>query len=142
MRLIAVQMVPLTLFLTNLLTLRVTNFKGIDFAANYSFDSADMFGMDIGNVALGYNGTYTMKNEFEAFAGDTLFDCAGLFGNNCGEPDPTYRHFVTADVSKGALNANVTWQLIGGVTDGNIIDGSKLLSQLTSLVQNTISIHH
>ena len=98
--------------------------QGIDFAANYSFDSADMFGMDIGNVALGYNGTYTMKNEFEAFAGDTLFDCAGLFGNNCGEPDPTYRHFVTADVSKGALNANVTWQLIGGVTDGNIIDGS------------------
>jgi len=98
--------------------------RGIDIAAGYSFDTADVFGSDWGNVALNYLGTYTMENEFEAFAGDTLFDCSGLFGNNCGEPDPSYRHFVTANVSKGALNTNITWQMIGGVTDGNIIDGS------------------
>jgi len=96
--------------------------QGIDIAANYAFDTADMFGMDLGQVSLGYNGTYNIKNEFEAFAGDTLFDCAGLFGNNCGEPDPSYRHFVAVDVAKGALNANVTWQMLGGVKDGNIID--------------------
>jgi len=107
--------------------------KGIDFAANYSFDTADVLGMDFGNVALGYNGTYTMENEFEAFAGDTLFDCAGFFGNNCGEPNPTYSHFVSADVSKGAINANVTWQLVGGVTDGGVYDTPVTVQSVNSI---------
>ena len=57
--------------------------------------------------------------------GDQLFeDCAGLFGNNCGEPDPTYRHFVAVDLAKNSWVLNTTWQLIGGVRDGNVIDGS------------------
>jgi len=96
--------------------------KGIDVQASYSFDLADVMGMDWGNVDLNYLGTYTMNSKFQAFAGDTIFDCAGFFGNNCGEPDPAYRHYVTANLSKGALSTQVTWQLLGAVRDGGIFD--------------------
>jgi len=107
--------------------------RGIDVGASYSFDTADVFGSDWGHVDLNYLGTYTMENEFEAFAGDTLFDCAGLFGNNCGEPDPSYRHYVTANISKGALNTNITWQMIGSVTDGNVIDDPTNLQSVNKI---------
>jgi len=95
--------------------------RGIDVAASYSFDTADVLGMDWGNVNLNYLGTYTMNSKFQAFEGDTIFDCAGFFGNNCGEPDPTYRHYVTTALSKGALSGQVTWQLIGAVADGGVL---------------------
>ena len=110
--------------------------KGIDFAANYSFDTADAFGMDLGQVSLGYNGTYTMESKFQAELGARIDDCAGFFGNNCGEPDPTYRHFVALDVAKGALNANLTWQMLGSVKDGAPLDGSSEQSV------NKISAYH
>jgi iron complex outermembrane recepter protein len=92
--------------------------KGIDVSANYAFDMEDAIGMDLGNVNLSYLGTYTMENQFEGFAGDQLIDCAGFFGNRCGEPDPSYRHYITANLSKGPLTTQVTWQLIGSVNDG------------------------
>ncbi len=93
---------------------------GIDVGADYSFDMADVIGMDWGSVNLSYLGTYTMNTEFQAFAGDTIFDCAGNFGNNCGEPDPSYLHYITANLSKGSLSTQVTWQYLGGVQDGGI----------------------
>jgi len=95
---------------------------GIDVGANYSFDTADVIGADWGSVNLSYLGTYTMDTSFQAFAGDQIFDCAGFFGNNCGEPDASYRHYVTANLSKGPLTTQVTWQYTGGVRDGGVFD--------------------
>ena len=90
---------------------------GIDIAANYGFDAGSF-----GDISLNYNGTVTFENEFQAFEGDTIFDCAGRFGNNCGEPDPSYRHRATGTWSKGDWNTQIVWQLLGSVDDGGELD--------------------
>ena len=93
-----------------------TSLKGIDFAAEYGFDIGD-----IGDISLNYLGTVTLENEFQAFEGDTVFDCAGRFGNNCGEPDPSYRHRMSGNWSNGSWSSQIVWQFLGGVDDGNEI---------------------
>ena len=96
-----------------------TSLKGIDIAAQYNFEAGD-----IGDFNLNYLGTVTLENEFQAFEGDTIFDCAGLFGNNCGEPDPEYRHRVSGAWIKDSWTTQIVWQLLGSVDDGGIIDGT------------------
>ena len=91
---------------------------GIDIAANLRTNTDFLGGGLLGDMYLNYLGTLVLSNEFQAFEGDTVFDCAGFFGNNCGEPDPDYRHYVTAGFSKGMLNTQLTWQMLGSVTDG------------------------
>ena len=94
-----------------------TSLNGLDFAASYNTELGG------GDLAVNYLGTYTLENTFLAFEGDTLFDCAGRFGNNCGEPDPSYRHRMTGQYSKGPWSTQLGWQLIGSVDDGADITG-------------------
>ena len=89
-----------------------TSLNGIDLAASYNTELGG------GDVSVNYLGTYTLENTFLAFEGDTVFDCAGRFGNNCGEPDPSYRHRMTGQYSKGPWSTQLGWQLIGSVEDG------------------------
>lgn len=87
--------------------------SGIDIAATYGFETASY-----GDFSINYLGTVTLDSEFQAFAGDTVFDCAGRFGNNCGEPDATYRHRATLGWSSGSWSSQLSWQLLGSVDDG------------------------
>ena len=95
----------------------VRTLNGIDLAAQYGFDAGE-----IGDFAFSYLGTVTLESESQAFAGDTVFDCAGLFGNNCGEPDPEYRHRLSGTWSKSDFTTQIVWQLLGSVDDGGILD--------------------
>ena len=94
-----------------------TSVAGIDIAANYGFDTADMMGSDWGRIDFSYLGTYNLENDFIAFAGDNTIECAGKFGVDCGTPDPTYRHRMVGKWSNGSVKAQVVWRLIGGVED-------------------------
>lgn len=94
-----------------------TSLNGIDLAASYSTSVGE-----IGDVQFDYLGTVTLENTFQAFEGDRVFDCAGRFGNNCGEPDPTYRHRMTGQWFKGPWSSQLSWQLIGSVVDGGDLD--------------------
>ena len=86
--------------------------RGIDIAAQYGFDLASY-----GDVRLNYLGTYNLQNDFEESDGGTVFECAGNFGIDCGEPDPTYRHRFTTNWSKDSVGVQVSWRLVGGVND-------------------------
>ena len=90
---------------------------GIDLAAQYGFEAGE-----IGDFNFNYLGTVTFESEFQAFEGDTIFDCAGLFGNNCGEPDPEYRHRLSGAWLKDSWTTQIVWQLLGSVDDGGILD--------------------
>ena len=94
-----------------------TSLKGVDIAAQYAYDAGN-----IGDFSFNYLGTITLENEFQAFEGDQIFDCAGRFGNNCGEPDPSYRHRLTGVWNNSDWTGQVTWQLIGSVDDGGDLD--------------------
>jgi len=86
--------------------------RGVDIAAQYGLDVGS-----IGNVSLNYLGTYNIQNDFEESDGGTLFECAGEFGLDCGEPDPTYRHRVTAGLDKDSWSFQTVWRLVGSVND-------------------------
>ena len=94
-----------------------TSLKGVDIAAQYTYDAGN-----IGDFSFNYLGTVTLENEFQAFEGDQIFDCAGRFGNNCGEPDPSYRHRLTGVWNNSDWTGQVTWQMLGSVDDGGELD--------------------
>ena len=110
----------------------VRTLNGIDLAAQYGFDAGE-----IGDFAFSYLGTVTLESESQAFAGDTVFDCAGLFGNNCGEPDPEYRHRLSGTWSKSDFTTQIVWQLLGSVDDGGILD-----DPVTTQVVDSIGTTH
>jgi len=96
--------------------------NGIDIAATYTLDTSD-FGLDVGDLSLNYLGTITFENSSQATADAPVVDRAGHFGSIVGEPDPTYRHRMTANLAKGDWSGQLSWELIGSVDNGATIDG-------------------
>lgn len=97
--------------------------EGIDIAANIRQNTDFLLDGFFGDVSVSYLGTLTLGDESQADPDADVFDCAGRFGNTCGEPNPTYRHFTTLGFSKGALSTNLTWQMIGSVEEGADVNG-------------------
>jgi len=91
--------------------------KGVDVAANYSMETADFFGSDFGGLRFTYLGTFVQENDFVAFAGADAIECAGNFGVDCGEPDPSYRHRLTTIWDTDRFSTQLAWRLVGEVDD-------------------------
>lgn len=96
--------------------------RGIDIAANYDIDTSDI-GINLGDLSIAYLGTVNLEASSQTTDASALAECQGHFGNACGEPDPEYRHRVTAGLSDGPWSGQLTWQLIGAVRNGVTIDG-------------------
>ncbi|MEL7454250.1 MAG: TonB-dependent receptor, partial [Pseudomonadota bacterium] len=64
--------------------------SGLDFQINYGFDA---FGY--GDVSLNYVSTVLFDLLTQSQPTSQAFDCAGLFDNACGTPNPEYRHNFT-----------------------------------------------
>lgn len=100
---------------TNIGGLKTT---GLDVAANYSMDLAD-YGWDRAGT-LGFAMVGTWLNELETDTGlglaRSVYDCAGFFGNQCGIPNPEWRHRFRVDWGTPieGLNVNGTWRYYGG----------------------------
>jgi len=96
---------------------------GIDISAQYAgFEIGDF-----GSLSLNYNGTINLQNDFLGAAAADLITCDGEFGTTCGEPDPAYRHRMTAGLDKDSWTGQVVWRLVGGVDDdagegANVVD--------------------
>ncbi|MFK8029703.1 MAG: TonB-dependent receptor [Gammaproteobacteria bacterium] len=85
--------------------------KGFDLAASYN---TEFYGGDLG---IQYLGTYTTENDFTAFAGDDPVECAGKFGNLCGEPIQEYGHRATATWNRDAWTGQFIWRYVGETED-------------------------
>ncbi len=85
---------------------------GFDILANYSHEIDGL-----GNFGLNYVGTITDTNTLVPFEGGTPITCAGEFGVDCGEPQPTYKHRTTLSWAKGAFKGQVLWRYVGGSDD-------------------------
>jgi iron complex outermembrane receptor protein len=86
--------------------------SGIDVLASYDMD---LWG---GDFRINYVGTFTQESDFIAFAGDTPIECAGNYGNTCGEPTPEYKHRMTFRWTNDNISAQLLWRQIGKVNDG------------------------
>ncbi|HRJ63640.1 TonB-dependent receptor plug domain-containing protein [Brevundimonas sp. UBA2416] len=73
---------------------------GIDFNSNYAFDLEDMGMANMGSMQLSFVGTYLSELITDTGLGGaaSVYDCTGFYANQCGTPNPEYRH-----------RARVTW---------------------------------
>ncbi|MDJ0908864.1 MAG: TonB-dependent receptor [Woeseiaceae bacterium] len=85
--------------------------NGFDLLASYDMD---LWG---GDFRINYVGTFTQESDFIAFAGDTPIECAGNYGNLCGEPTPEYKHRMTFRWTGDNITAQLLWRQVGEVTD-------------------------
>lgn len=90
--------------------------NGYDINANYTYDMGDM-----GLLGIDYIGTITDENTLVPFEGGTPITCAGEYGADCGEPQPEYKHRMTASWARGPITAQILWRYVGeSVDDGGL----------------------
>ncbi|MGO4411254.1 TonB-dependent receptor domain-containing protein, partial [Brevundimonas sp. M-11_2] len=92
--------------------------SGVDVAANYRMDLAN-YGWDrAGTLAFTMVGTWLNSLETDTGLGfaNSKYDCAGFFGNQCGVPNPEWRHRLRIDWGTPieGLNLAGTWRYYGG----------------------------
>ena len=102
---------------------------GIDINASYSYEVAG-----IGQFSATYVGT--LLDEVVTDTGLTgpgvtpTYDCAGLYGNTCGTPNPKYRHTARIGwTSTFGVGASVRWRHFSGV----IVDTRSTNSNLSGV---------
>jgi outer membrane receptor protein involved in Fe transport len=93
------------------------NTSGIDGEFNYRFKFDDFHMPDWGSLAINYVGTYTMHLATTPIAGGGSYDCAGLYGDVCGSPNPKWKSKlrVTWTPPSWPITLSAQWRYIGSV---------------------------
>ena len=89
---------------------------GWDFNANYAFDLEDMGMSNLGSMQLTFVGTLLSELVTDTGLGgaNSVYDCTGFFGNQCGVPNPEYRHRARATwLSPWDVDFSATWRHYG-----------------------------
>ena len=84
---------------------------GFDVQAQYVLEGLG------GTWALNYLATFTEESDFTPFDGADTIECAGKFGQDCGEPLPEYNHRATVNYARNNWTAQVVWRHIGSTDD-------------------------
>jgi len=64
--------------------------RGVDVGAHYRLDMSRL-----GHMDFALAGTYTASFITEPYPGSGSYDCAGYFGDTCGNPLPKWRHVLS-----------------------------------------------
>ncbi len=94
--------------------------SGVDLQASYSTSLPFSLLTDTGeqDLALSFLGTWTEKSNFSPVqGGDIVNECAGRFGNTCGQPTPKWKWTTRASFIDGPLTTSVRWRHLSGVRD-------------------------
>jgi outer membrane receptor protein involved in Fe transport len=84
---------------------------GVDLQILYSLDVGDW-----GDISFNYNSTFLSSIDQTSLPDTPSFDCAGFFGQGCGNPNPEYRHnFVTTWNAPYDITASLVWRYSGAV---------------------------
>lgn len=110
------------------------NAEGIDVNMNYSFPVGDF-----GDIRLAVIGTYILSDNFKNPLTD--YDCVGYFGNQCGQPNPKWRHKARVTwASTFGTNVSVSWRFIGATVNDDFSPdpdiGSSSASNLQAWITN------
>lgn len=94
------------------------NPEGIDVEMNYQTDLS-RFGArpSAGAISWNFNGTYQISWKQQGSQVAPIYNCAGLYGNTCGVPDPDYRFNtrLSWESANDDFLVSVRWRFIGGV---------------------------
>ncbi len=88
--------------------------SGIDFQILYDFEYGDH------GFTLDYASTYLDTLDTTPFPGADVIECSGFFGNECGTPNPEYRHrFVGTWTTPWDVDVGLTWRHFGETDNDN-----------------------
>ncbi|ABC62383.1 TonB-dependent receptor domain-containing protein [Erythrobacter litoralis] len=93
--------------------------SGVDLQVNYTTTIPFSLLTDTGEqtVNLNFLGTWTESASFEAFPGANVVECAGEFGQTCGEPTPSFKWTSRLSFVDGPLTTSIRWRHLSGVED-------------------------
>ena len=107
--------------------------SGFDIQTSYRIDLEDLLKQDAGSVDVNLVGTLLLSRKTEQLPGLGSYDCKGLFGPTCGQPNPTWRHQVRTTWNMPWMNASLSlnWRYLEGVTlssntDNQFLKGDKV----------------
>lgn len=90
---------------------------GIDFAANYGFDTG------YGDLNFAWNATWLFTFEQQQFPGATVDECAGTYSSACGAPRPEWTSNLRATWgTPWGTDISGFWRYLGGVTGPDDFD--------------------
>jgi outer membrane receptor protein involved in Fe transport len=91
--------------------------RGIDVDLSYRHALPDWRGHALGRAVVRLIGTYALDLTTVTVPGTPAFDCAGYYGEACGDPLPHWRHTlrVTWD-TPWRVDLTATWRYVGPVT--------------------------
>ena len=100
--------------------------SGIDVTGNYRWDLSSLG--NFGDVDFSFVGTYLNSRKIEQLPGLGSYNCKGLFGPTCGQPNPAWRHQmrVTWNMPWVAASVSANWRYFGS-TDLSSNDSNPFL---------------
>ncbi|GAB4522436.1 MAG: TonB-dependent receptor [Amphiplicatus sp.] len=105
-------------FIPNLGAQNIARLKveGVDFNLTYAFD-ADQIGLpaSAGSFTARYYGSYAIENGFQTSPSASFVDCVGLYGQECGEPTPEYKHTAQFSWLYGPLTTSLRWRYLSSM---------------------------
>ncbi len=96
----------LLLFSSNLGTIQT---DGIDLRARYGTDLSDFVRLN-----LSFDGTWTSRNQFQAFPGALNRECVGFYSVNCGSIQPEFVFSQRSSLTFGDVTASLLWRFLSG----------------------------
>ena len=87
--------------------------EGVDLRVDYGFD-AGVVGLP-GDFAVTYYAGFTMTSDVTNSATSPVVECAGVYGLDCGEPTPEYKHSMQTSWYTGPFTTSLRWRHIGAV---------------------------
>lgn len=83
---------------------------GLDFNLDYAR------ALGAGRLSFNFNGTLLLSQVDEPLPGQGSYDCKGLFGYTCGQPNPEWRHNarVTWSAPRDLGSVSIAWRHTGG----------------------------
>lgn len=95
--------------------------SGIDVELGYTTMVPFSFMTDTGeqDLNLSFLGTWTESSTFAPDQNDpdNVFECAGFFAGNCGEPTPEFKWTARASFVDGPLTTSLRWRHLSSVDD-------------------------
>ncbi len=112
--------------------------SGIDVNADYTFNIGKA-----GKVNLNLVGTYVIEQVSQPLPGLGSYDCKGLFGYTCGQPNPAWRHVLrTTWTTPDNINVSLAWRHIGGTQLSSLSSNPALSGSATSIVNRRIGAYN
>ncbi len=111
--------------------------SGVDITADYTFGIGAL-----GKLNVNLVGTRLIEQASEPLAGLGSFDCKGLYGYTCAQPNPTWRHAMRAtwQIPQGA-SVSVAWRHTDSVKLSSLADNSFLDQNAKSNINRKISAY-